>query len=289
MDNHEEEVHGAEISKGTQSQGGEICSRVPGRILKKEWVSTRPRRTRKSSPSRGKAQTKALQSVIWEGKEAIEAVEGVHRLGRFGPFSQEWTGWGIFGKLKNADGKFLFACWKYHSGLWWGKDCRGRGAAGTPWRGQFPICHPDQGWEWLGLARWGRSWRELRVSRSHWEVRSSRPGPRLWRGWMSASELRRKTPGICVAGGVFPCDTGLWRSTRLWTRRAVCWVCWGWSHLNFWVLEPRGKLRLEMGIGKASGASRGAGGVEAAQEMLILRDRAWKAWAEGHAQQSTSA
>lgn len=32
-----------------------------------------------------------------------------------------------------------------------------------------------------------------------------------------------------------------------------------------------------MGIGKASGASRGAGGVEAAQEMLILKDRAWKA------------
>lgn len=89
MDNHEEGMHGAEISKGTQSQGGEICSRFPGGILKKEWVSTRLRRIRKSSPSRGKAQTKALQSVIREGKEASEAVEGVHRLGRFGAFSQE--------------------------------------------------------------------------------------------------------------------------------------------------------------------------------------------------------
>lgn len=31
----------------------------------------------------------------------------------------------------------------------------GKGLAGRPWRRQLPICHPDQGWEWLGLAHWG--------------------------------------------------------------------------------------------------------------------------------------
>lgn len=60
---------------------------------------------------------------------------------------------------------------------------------------------PGLGVAWTSTLGW--SWRELRGSRSHWEVRSPRPWPGLWRGWVSASELRGKTPGICVAGGVF--------------------------------------------------------------------------------------